>query len=274
MKHIVILIATLLLTLSPSARCAGKGEPKAEMTAIVDGIKEKLKAGQRTEKDLAGDIARFDALLKKYKDQKTDDVAQILTMKAMLYIQVFQDADKALPMLEQLKKDFPDTAPGQQADRIIAGVKAQAEAMRVKKSLVDGSVFPDFDEKDLDGKPLSIARFKGKVVLLDFWATWCGPCVRELPHVKATYEKYHEKGFEIIGISLDQSEGALMSFIKREKMTWPQYFDGEGWGNKLAKKYGVSSIPATWLLDGSGRIIGSNLRGAALEREVAAALEK
>ncbi len=269
-----LLLTSLLLALLPGSHAAEKGDPKAEMSAIVEAINAKLKAGQRTEKELATDIAKFDQLLAKYQDLKTDDMAQILVMKAMLYMQVFQDTDKALPILQQLKTSFPETTQGKDADNVIARVKAQAEAMRVKKNLVVGKVFPDFDEKDLDGKPLSLARLKGKVVLLDFWATWCGPCIRELPHVKATYENYHAKGFEIIGISLDQSESALNGFLKREKMTWPQYFDGEGWGNKLAKKYGVSSIPTTYLIDGEGKIIGSNLRGSALEHEVSRALGK
>ena len=88
------------------------------------------------------------------------------------------------------------------------------------------------------------------------------------------YEAHHAKGFEIIGISLDQDEKKLKAFIEEKKMTWAQYFDGKGWANKLAGKYGVNSIPATYLLDGEGKIIGKNLRGEALEKAVAKALEK
>jgi len=138
--------------------------------------------------------------------------------------------------------------------------------------LKEGAAFPDFDEKDLAGNPLSIANFKGKVVLVDFWATWCPPCVAELPNVLKAYEEYHPKGFEIIGISLDKDRQKLDSFIKQKQMTWPQYFDGQGWENKLSQKYGVNSIPATYLLDKEGKIIGSNLRGEALDAAVAKAL--
>ena len=145
---------------------------------------------------------------------------------------------------------------------------------RIQQTLVVGNKFPDFEEKDLAGQPLSIANFKGKVVLVDFWATWCGPCVQELPNVLRAYEKHHAEGFEIIGISLDQDERKLKDFTKQMKMTWPQYFDGKGWGNKLAGKYGVQSIPATFLLDGSGNIIGRDLRGEALEEAVSKALAK
>jgi len=147
---------------------------------------------------------------------------------------------------------------------MIAGIERQMEAEKVRKKLVAGAKFPDFEEKDLEGNPLSVGKFKGKVVLVDFWATWCGPCVRELPNVLETYEKYHEKGFEIVGISLDRDEEKLKSFIKEKKMSWPQYFDGQGWGSKLAQKYGVNSIPATYLLNAEGEIVDKDLRGERL----------
>jgi thiol-disulfide isomerase/thioredoxin len=112
------------------------------------------------------------------------------------------------------------------------------------------------------------------VVLVDFWATWCGPCVGELPNVLAAYGKYHDKGFEVIGISLDQDEIALKSFIKAKGMVWPQYFDGKGWDGKLCQKYGVISIPETFLLDQEGKIVAKELRGPALDEKLAEMLGK
>jgi thiol-disulfide isomerase/thioredoxin len=150
----------------------------------------------------------------------------------------------------------------------------QMEAQKIQAALAIGVKFPDFNEKDTAGKPLAIANYKGKVVLIDFWATWCGPCRAELPNVIATYKKYHNQGFEIIGISLDQDQAKLTGFTKSMNMTWPQYFDGQGWGNKLAVKYGMESIPATYLLDGNGKIIGRDLRGDELTQAVAKALGK
>jgi|TARA_B110000116_G_scaffold144522_1_gene125315 thiol-disulfide isomerase/thioredoxin len=122
----------------------------------------------------------------------------------------------------------------------------------------------------LAGKEIDLADMKGKVVLIDFWATWCGPCIAELPNVRKAYEDYHDKGFEIIGISLDKAkdEAKLKSFVKDENMPWPQAFDGKGWDTDLAQQYGISSIPATFLVGKDGKIVSSNLRGPALSSAV------
>jgi len=195
-------------------------------------------------------------------------------MKAKLYLEVFNDPETAAGVIQQIKRDLPDTKMGRMADSTLESLKEPIQAERIRRSLVEGTNFPDFSEKDLAGKPLTIANFKGKVVLVDFWATWCPPCRAELPNVIAAYQKYHDKGFEIIGVSLDDEQPVLESFLKENQMTWPEYFDGLHWKNKLAMKYGVMSVPSDYLLDGKGRIIGKNLRGEALDAAVAKALAK
>ena len=140
--------------------------------------------------------------------------------------------------------------------------------------LVEGAQPFALSDKTLDGKAISLADYKGKVVLLDFWATWCGPCVGELPNVKANYDKYKAQGFEIVGISLDEDEEALRSFVKAKDMTWPQIFDGKGWEAGDAKTYGVQAIPFTLLIGKDGTIAAVNPRGEALEPAIKAALAK
>jgi peroxiredoxin len=273
-RFLIAFAAFLLLLSNLPALSDETNDVSAELKALVTKVKTKLQENKKTEADLADELKEFDTLLAKHKDEKTDEVAQVLLMKAMLYFQVLDNTDKGVEIVKQLKSDFPDTKSGKGADDIIEQVKKQEEGKKIQRALVKGAKFPDFDEKDVTGKHLSVSDYKGKVVLVDFWATWCGPCVNELPNVVKAYEKHHEKGFEIIGVSLDQNEEKLKNFTKDRKMTWQQYFDGKGWGNKLAGKYGVQSIPATFLIDREGKIIDRDLRGEALEEAVAAALAK
>lgn len=259
----VLLGAVMLCAVGATA--AEKKDITVELEELVTKVKAKMGTGKTTLEDLTPELKQFDKLLAAHKGEKTDEVAQILLMQAMLYTQVLENPEKGTELLKRLKEEFPETTQGKQADTMIAAVAQQAAAIKNRQKLVVGATFPDFQEKDLAGNPLSVAKFKGKVVLIDFWATWCGPCVRELPNVQAAYKKYHDKGFEVIGISLDREEATLKEFIKAKKLPWPQYFDTEG---KLGNLYGVDTIPRTYLLDGEGKIVASNIRGEALLTEV------
>jgi thiol-disulfide isomerase/thioredoxin len=117
----------------------------------------------------------------------------------------------------------------------------------------------------IDGTEIDFAKLRGKVVLLDFWASWCGPCVAEAPNVLAAYKKLHDRGFEIVGISLDQDRAAMQKAIERLGLPWAQHFDGKGWENEIAQRFGIRSIPATWLFDKQGKLRTTGLRGQELE---------
>jgi peroxiredoxin len=106
----------------------------------------------------------------------------------------------------------------------------------------------------LDGRQINLADLRGKVVLVDFWATTCVPCLREFPDLKRLYEKYHTNGFEIVGISLDSDKAALTRFIEKEKISWPQFYEPSGETNRLATQYGVAGIPVVWLVDKHGAL--------------------
>lgn len=129
-----------------------------------------------------------------------------------------------------------------------------------------GQAAIDFQVTDLNGQPLSLAQFRGKVVLLDFWATWCPPCKAEMPNLIQTYAKYKNRNFEIIGISLDRSMSPLKTYLEEQGIKWPQYYDNS---RNVSNMYQVKSIPSTFLIDAEGIIRMTNLRGSALESGVA-----
>jgi peroxiredoxin len=289
--RIKLLAALIILSLLLSARsgvAADRTAAAAELKALESKIQTKLDEGKKTEADLADELKEFDTLLARHKGEKTDDVAEILFMKAWLYKEVLKDTAKGDALMAQFKRDFPDYDPAKRdaefkaaiVDEIVTSVRKSVDEAMLRRLAgkaappVEGMKFPDFAEEDLAGNPLSLANYKGKVVLLDFWATWCGPCVHELPNVIKTYKMHHKQGLEIIGISLDQDREKLTSFLRKKHMPWPQYFDGLAWQNKLAVKYGVMSIPATYLLDGEGTLIGKDLRGEELDQAVAKALAR
>jgi thiol-disulfide isomerase/thioredoxin len=123
----------------------------------------------------------------------------------------------------------------------------------------------DIQFTSTDGRAVDLAKMKGKVVLIDFWATWCMPCVEEIPHVKEAYDKFHSKGLEIVGINLDRDKESLTEFVSGHQLEWPQYFDGQEWQTKFATQYRVDAFPAMWLLDKKGNLrdiqAGTDLNG-------------
>ena len=106
-------------------------------------------------------------------------------------------------------------------------------------------------------------------MLVDFWASWCPDCLREFPDVMAAYQKYHARGLEIVGVSLDDDHDALMGFTKKHAMPWPQLFDGKGWNTPYAVNYGVRGIPEMWLVDRDGKVVAAGLHGSQLEAKLA-----
>jgi len=245
----------------------------SQLQALVMQVQTKAKEGKTSEADLADELKTLDNLIAAEKGAKTEEAALLVFMKAQLYLEVIKNDDKGTALIKQIKVDYPNTRYGTNADRILDGIAKQEAAKKIQDGLAVGTVFPDFAVTGLDGKPLSVAALKGKVVMVDFWATWCPPCRAELPNVIKTYQKHHNDGFEIIGVSLDQERSKLDDFLKQQDgMTWPQYFDGEGWGNKLAAKYGVDAIPFALLIGPDGKIIGKELRGDELEDAVAKAV--
>ena len=186
------------------------------------------------------------------------------------------------------EKDFPDDEAGKDLvslrvrllratapDKLTAALegltkspnKSTADSARDQLALLTQPLEFKFDSAT-DGQPVDVAKLRGKVVLLDFWATWCAPCMAKLPEIQKINEKYKDKGFQLIGVSFDQDKDALLKITKSKKMDWPEYFDGKGPESALAARFGVQGIPAAWLVDRKGFAHPVEMR-ADLDAEIA-----
>jgi thiol-disulfide isomerase/thioredoxin len=224
---------------------ARKDLPASVDRVIVEAKVTQLQIASRrnmNQKDKIGEvIKKQQAMLQEHRKRYPKD-AQV----AVLYMQVADFADEAnLPTLaRELLNEVGGFSEGE--------IKAAVEARMKTLGMIGKPVEIKFTA--IDGGKIDLGSLKGKVVLIDFWATWCVPCVQAFPNVKKIYDKYHDQGFEIIGISLDEKENELKKFVKEKNVPWPQYFDGKMWENEISSRFGVDSIPAMWLVDKDGNV--------------------
>jgi thiol-disulfide isomerase/thioredoxin len=183
----------------------------------------------------------------------------VLMLENMFY-QPDADIEKIKKIYTNLDKTIQSTKPGKKISEMISSFNA-AEI---------GKKAPDFSGPSPDGKTVSLKEVIGKVTIIDFWASWCGPCRKENPNVVALYNEYHDKGLNIIGVSLDkEGDGEKWKqAIEADKLAWPQVSNLKYWNDPIAKKYNIQSIPATFILDANGIIVAKDLRGDQLKAKV------
>jgi thiol-disulfide isomerase/thioredoxin len=218
-------------------------------TAMQSGNDDEAK---RAEIDYKAMIEDMKVFTKNFvKEHNSSVVAAYITLVQL--VNEIESSD-----LDAIVANFPAEIS---ASEYVIKLKEIADAM---KTTAVGAVAPDFTMNDPAGNPVTLSSLRGKVVMIDFWASWCGPCRQENPNVVKLYQKYNSKGFEIIGVSLDRTKEEWVQAIKDDQLSWVHVSDLQFWQNTAARLYSVNAIPQTYLLDAEGKIIAKGLRSEQL----------
>jgi peroxiredoxin len=251
-------------------------------TKITDAINVRMKKFQdeNTPKwmaaQAANDTVTMNALMKENKKFEVDYMTaaknHVKNHPKSFLSAVFLDQMLSLPGQDwkEIEKSYNTLSEPLKKSKPGVSAKAKIDEFSKKPSVEVGSMAPDFSAPNPQGTAVSLKESLGKVTIIDFWASWCGPCRKENPNVVALYDEFHSKGLNIIGVSLDKPEAkeAWIQAIATDKLTWPQVSNLMFWEDPVAKMYGVQAIPATFILDSSGKIVARDLRGAALKAKV------
>ena len=199
--------------------------------------------------------------------------AAALETRIVAYIHQFPDDPKANALQVRRLDLLQKVDPKKEAD-LLATLSTDADpkvaaAAHGRQELKALEATPlDWKFTAVDGQSVDLAAWRGKYVLVDFWASWCPDCLREMPDVLAAYRKYHREGFEVVGVSMDHDKEAMLAFLKKHDIPWPQQYDGQAWDSSVAVKYGVKGIPEMWLVNREGRVIATGVHGSQLEAKL------
>jgi peroxiredoxin len=228
-----------------------------DVMALQEKFQNAMTTGNTTEAEKAK--IDYQAMIDNNKVYTKNFVKEHTNSVVAAYITLYQLANQVDGAeLESITNSF---VPEISSSEYVSQLKQMIEEQ--KKTAV-GVVAPDFTMNDPDGKPIQLSSLRGKVVMIDFWASWCAPCRQENPNVVKLYNQYHDKGFEILGVSLDRGKDEWIQAIKDDQLTWLHVSDLQFWQNAVARQYGVNSIPQTYLLDKEGKIIAKGLRSEQL----------
>lgn len=238
-----------------------------QLFALSNALQIKVNAWTKEIQDKPGEQARIQAAFEKAQQEQFAKIKAIIpsmgTHLVALWATNFLPADKELALLEEIGERFRKVKPNHPQ------VKPFLENLKRLKGVSIGSEAPEIALPTPAGPIMRLSDLRGKYVLIDFWASWCGPCRRENPNVIKTYANYKDKGFEIFGVSLDQEKSAWINAIAKDQLTWPHVSDLQYWNSVAAQAYQVSSIPMTFLLDPQGKVIAKGLRGDSLNQYLA-----